>query len=339
MNQKELAEIKQAILKKVEEFDTFACLVSDPDEDAIASGLAMEEVLEQLGKNVKLYTSYDVEDYSYLPRSEKYIHQDIASVDLSIFECLIFLDCASPERVLLPHARIEEFKLPDNVFVINIDHHETKEPFGDLNYISTSLSSSSEGIYDIFKDKVKLTPSLSTNLLAAIIGDTDCFKHTAITTPKTLRIAADLIENNAKHKLIIQNIFYSFAEKVVDLNIDAIKNIKVKQVGKYRYAYATFNPKKFGFTDVTRDQRALTQENVIRTIKGIDFSIVITPLEDGIIKLSFRSSNVYVRPIGEHFGGGGHNEAAGATINMTEKEFWQKLEKYLETAELPEIKN
>ena len=53
-----------------------------------------------------------------------------------------------------------------------------------------------------------------------------------------------------------------------------------------------------------------------RSIKGVEVSFMISELSDNKFRINFRSRGKYIiNDIAEHYGGGGHKFAAGATVN------------------------
>lgn len=337
MNKKQLDKAKQKILKRIRNSDNFAILVSDPDNDSIGSGLAMEEILVQMGKKCKLYSSFELPEFTYLPRFKRFIIKDVVSINFKRFKTLIVLDSGDPSRLVDKKIHAKGFEFPRSSFIINIDHHDTTTLFGNINYIPANpiISSTAEALYDIFSDKITITPSLATNLLSAIIGDTGNFRYSN-TSPATLRVAAELMERKANHRSIIKNIFYSFRPDIVKINIDAIKQMKFKKVGKYKFVYTIIDIKKFGFTNAIGNQLYISQE-VVRSIYGVNFTLRITPLEKKLTKLSFRSKDREIVKIAEHFGGGGHKESAGAIAPMSVDECLKKLTEFLQKTKLPKV--
>jgi len=339
MKKKELEDSKEKILKKIDDSDNFAILVSDPDTDAVGTGLAMEEILESLGKSSKLYSSFDLKDFSYLPRFEKFIIKDISKLDFSKFECLIVLDSAEPRRLVDETKGQKLNSIPKVSFIINIDHHASNILFGDINYVPTDpiISSTAEAVFDIFEKELKITKSLATNLLFAIIGDTASFKYTTSINPQLFRIVANLLEKGADHRMIVQETFYSYDPKIMKMNFEILNNFKTKKVGKYTYAYTFLDMDKYHLTDVHRYQVHIVKE-MLRSIKGTDFAVMIRFTKNKKTKLSFRSRNVEVVKLAEALGGGGHREAAAAPMNATKEEAIEKLNSLLKKIELPVVK-
>jgi phosphoesterase RecJ-like protein len=337
MTPQELLQAKNKILNRVKKYDNFAILISDPDEDAVASGLALDEILDQMNKKVNLYSSYQLDDFSYLPRVNHYIIKNINQVDLGQFTTIFILDSSDPFRLIDETKYGKDFLLPKEICTINVDHHPTNSLFGTINYVPVEMvSSTGEALYDIFHKEITITPTLATTLLAAIIGDTGCFKYSTNTSPKTLRIAADLLEAGANHRHVIQNVFYSQSKDIVKANVSTLQSLTIEKVGSYTYSYTITDKEAFKNIVPNRNQRLLTQD-VLRSIKGTDFCVFITPVKKYMTKLSFRSRLYKVKPIAEYFGGGGHAEAAAATVDLSVKEVLLKLNHFLETVRLPKV--
>lgn len=337
MNKRELIKTKKQIPKIIKTSKKIAIITSKPDEDAIGSGLALEEILEQLKKDVKLFSSYEINEFSYLPRSDRYIVQDITILDYEKFDIVIVLDAGNTDRIIDRTKHFDKFKFPKDVFVINIDHHPFNEMFGKLNYVlEEQISSTAEEIFDIFSKNIIITPTIATNLLAGIIGDTASFKNTPLSTPKALRISAKLLEHGADHRSIIKNIFYSFNEKLLRANIKTLKEYKVLKSGKYTFVYIIAYPKDFDLKEPTRSRLRITLE-ILKGINGTNFSVRFVPLKPNLTKISFRAHNKEILKLAEYLGGGGHTEAAGAVVRASVAECLKRLKEFLESVELPDV--
>ncbi|MDD3647115.1 MAG: DHH family phosphoesterase [Candidatus Dojkabacteria bacterium] len=336
MTKQQLEKTKKAILDRIDTLDNFAILVSDPDADAIGSGLAMEEILEQKGKKVQLYSSFEIPEYSFLPRSEKFVIKNTADLDFGQFQCLIFLDSSDPTRTLDKIGE-QNIRIPKDVFVINIDHHNTSTMFGHLNYVVPRSTSTGELLFDIFGEHIQLTPSIATNLLCAIIGDTNCFKYPTYNYSHTFEVASILIQNGARHDFIVRNSFYSNTKNVIDMNIEALKNISYNKVGDITFTATVVDLKKYGITTSSSRRSFYNYYEIVQSIEGIDFSVRINPLTQGFLKISFRGRTTVVNSIAEHFGGGGHKAAAGGIIKSTPEKFISDLKNYLENAQLEKL--
>ncbi len=337
MKKEELKKSKEKIIKHIKENDNFAILISDPDGDAVGSGLAMQEILQKMDKECKLYSSFELPDFTYLPRFGKYIIKDIATIDFTKFNSLIVLDSAHTYRLINKKIHPKGFDLPKDKFVINIDHHLDNSLFGNLNYVPDDpiISSVGEALYDIFHNEVNITSSIATNIFAAIVGDTGCFRYSN-TSPSTFIAASKLLKAGSNMRQVIKNTFYNFEEKIVKMNIQAAQKIKIINSGKYKFAYTIINPDEFDLEYASRGQLFIIQE-ILKSTKGTNFSLKITKLKKDLTKLSFRSHDTAVRKIAKHMGGGGHEEAAGAIVQLPINECLKKLTKFLKTAKLTKL--
>jgi len=162
----------------------------NPDGDAIGSALAMHNILRSQGKEtVPICIDSIPQEFSFLPRVEEF-KQDIESS----FDLTIGVDCASLDMVAFENLNI----------IVNIDHHPTNNSYGSINIIEPELSSTAEVLYNLF---IKLgwvvDKNVATSLLTGIFTDTGSFQYPS-TTPRTLEIAADLMNKGAYLPKIVQ---------------------------------------------------------------------------------------------------------------------------------------
>src|SRR5919206_448975 len=104
---------------------------------------------------------------------------------------LVALDCANESRIADPEV------LGRVPLTLDIDHHHDNTRFGDINLIVPSASSTGELLRDVFRElDVVVTPDIAEALYIALVTDTGRFQYTN-TTPKALRLAAELVEAGA----------------------------------------------------------------------------------------------------------------------------------------------
>ena len=102
---------------------------------------------------------------------------------------LVAVDCANESRLGADPAVLHQAP-----FTLNIDHHHDNSRFGDVNLVDAEASSTGEVLRDVFGELgVELTPELAEPLYVALVTDTGRFQY-ANTTPKALRLAAELVE-------------------------------------------------------------------------------------------------------------------------------------------------
>jgi phosphoesterase RecJ-like protein len=169
-----------------------------------------------------------------------------------------------------------------------------------------------------------ITKDIATCLYTGILTDTGSFRFPN-TSPTTFRIAAELIERGADNAMIYNNIYDTNSYNRLQLLGQALQNLKV--MPEYSSAYITITDaekKKYDF------QKGDTEGvvNYALSIKGILLGVIfIEDIEQGIIKISFRSKgsfsvNQFAR---NHFEGGGHDNAAGGKSELSMEETVQKF--------------
>jgi len=134
--------------------------------------------------------SIDPRDFSFIPAKSKY-------------DLIVVLD--SPDKETLGKIFEENPDIFYEVPLVNIDHHPNNENFGQVNLVNITASSTAESIFEILEklDLNLMDENISNCLLTGIISGTESFQRKN-TTPKSLQIAAKLMDNGAKQQEIIR---------------------------------------------------------------------------------------------------------------------------------------
>ncbi len=104
---------------------------------------------------------------------------------------LVAVDCAQESRI------VEPTLLGSSTTTLNIDHHHDNTRFGDVDLVVEDASSTAEVLADVFDGLgVTRTPEIAEALYTAVVTDTGRFQYSN-TSPKALRLAADLVEDGA----------------------------------------------------------------------------------------------------------------------------------------------
>ena len=187
--QTDLGTIAEAIMKH----DRFLVTTHEnPDGDALGSLLAMTLALRELGKDAVMYL------FGEVPIPNEYEFMQFAGLQRGpnpeVRDRVVVAVDAANERRLGP----QEDMLAQAPLVIDVDHHHDNTRFGDLNLIVPRASSTGEVLRDIFRELgVALTPEIAEPLYVALVTDTGRFQYSN-TTPKALRLAAELVDARTK---------------------------------------------------------------------------------------------------------------------------------------------
>jgi len=297
-----------------------------PDVDSISSALSMCQALKQLGKEVKVICPDDkLPELNFLACFGEVEKIDYQTFDFSLYDLFIVLDSASHEVVTgskkIPFPQIE---------TIVIDHHTTSVEFGNVNLIDVKRSATAELLYLLFQDwGIETTKELATSLLTGILGDTGAFEYHN-TTPKTLQIAAELMEIGADKDEILLKIFRSKQMNLLKFWAEVLEDLKVDESGKFTWCAIPYKAyDKLGKPQTARESASSL---FTRMVAGTEFGIVMLEESPGELRASFRarSTEFDVSKIALALGGGGHAGAAG--VMVISGSFEDSVKKVIETA-------
>jgi phosphoesterase RecJ-like protein len=267
----------------------------------------MKLALEQLGKDGFLYlagsiplpTEYDFMDLRELSRT---LPDDAAE------RVVLALDCANVRRLGPDPAFVENAPL-----VVDIDHHHDNSRFGRINLIAPNASSTGEILYDLFRELgVTITPDIAEALYIALVTDTGRFQYTN-TTPKALRIAAELVEAGANVHQVFQDVYENVAFAKLKLLARALEKARVYEGG--RLIVADLDRSDFAAAGA-EEPFAEGIIDYLRAVEGAEVVALIRepPTQNGPtrrVSLRTRGEGIDVSAIAAQSGGGGHRQAAG----------------------------
>jgi phosphoesterase RecJ-like protein len=221
---------------------------------------------------------------------------------------LLAVDCANERRIGEQDTGVDRAKL-----VVNIDHHHDNSEFGDVNLIVADASSTSEIVRDILRElDIALTPEIAAALYVGLVTDTGRFQYTN-TTPKALRLAAELVEAGADVHGIFQHVYETVQFSKLKLLARALERAQIFEGGGLVVSYLL----KDDFGDVGAEEPY--SEGIIDSLRAVEGSEMVAlirepPRTEGPARrISLRSSHdeVDVSAIARKMGGGGHRQAAG----------------------------
>ena len=284
----------------------------NPDLDSIGSATALYQALTKIfKKKVTLVCPHEIpENYKFLKGADSVKTVDFkewADTGVRPYDLFLILDSGSYDIV----TGSKEIKLP-NIKKIIIDHHQTSN-WNDylLKLLDVEVSSTSEIVYQMLLDwEIMINPEIATSIFAGIAGDTVFFKYEK-NAKKTFKIATELLNLGANKDKIVEHSFDSFDFGLIQLIGEFLANIQ-KGNG---YVYSILNNETFIKFGKQRGAREIVANLFARSIKGFDFGIMAVEYEKDKFAVSFRSKkHTDVSVLAKKFGGGGHKNAAGATI-------------------------
>ncbi len=294
-----------------------------PDGDASGSSLALGLMLGKLGKRAKVYVRRsDLGAPAVMSGTELFSDPDAADLAPGLLVCL---DCATPARISVPGFRD---KL-DGLNVLNIDHHESNDGFGKVNYVVADASSTGELVWRIARAADwEIDQSAAEALWVAIVTDTGRFSYSC-THPSTLECGADLLRRGVRQDFLNDEIFSRMELRALRLRARAYASLETWMDGKVAVIHLDV-PDYLA----TGCRKADSEEfvNIPRAVRGASLAIFFyrSKSYDDATHLSIRAREpLSASALAERFGGGGHRLAAGATIKCGIEEAMERVRKEL----------
>ncbi len=271
-----------------------------PDGDAVGSALACCQILRSMGKQAEVVLSDGVPGiYRPLPYADSVLRDVGQAPDA---EAAIILECDGIARTKLSGL--------DKHFLINIDHHDTARPFGDVNWIDPNACATAEMIFRLAREAgVKISPEVATCLYTAVLTDTGSFCFTG-TTERTFALAQELVKCGADPVKIAQSVYFSTQLSKMKLLGEALRTLH--RDGSLAWMNVTHRTMELCESQ-EEDCEGLV--NYALAIEGIEVALFFREQREGGFRVSLRSKGaVNVAKVAEAFGGGGHTCASGCAI-------------------------
>jgi len=304
----------QAVADAIRSNDRFLVATHEnPDGDALGSMLGITLALRAAGKDVSMFLSGSAEtpgEYRFLDL-QGLVRELPADVGERV---LLAVDCANEQRIGPDPDPVERAKL-----VLDVDHHHDNSRFGDINLIVDDASSTAEIVRDILDElELPLTPAIAEALYVGLVTDTGRFQYRN-TTPKALRLAAELVEAGADVHGVFQHVYETVQFAKLKLLARALERAQLFEGGRLVVSYLL----KDDYSAVGAEEPY--SEGIIDSLRAVEHSEMVAlirepPRDEGPSRrVSLRSSHdeVDVSAIARRVGGGGHRQAAGFSSELT----------------------
>ena len=327
--------MNKRIIKQIEEYisrpePVLICAHRDPDGDSIGCQLAFYDFLRQRRKGMVVSNDGELPaKYQFLDRRRIIKQPD--KVKPRTWSAAVIFECSSLDRI----GRVQDLLAPDTP-LINIDHHNGNRRFGTVNWVDRDASACGEMVYRLVRVLGgRITRWPAELLLTSIITDTGRF-HYKSTSPRTMRIVAELMEAGADLKKLTDRLFFSFPEAHFRFVNHILDRADIRGDGRIcLLKVRRRDALKFGV--LYRDLEGLADCTL--TLAGVKIGALLKEMEGGWTKISLRSTGrLSIVPMAKHFSGGGHPNAAGCQIekplNQAVEELADVAVRYLQNGKL-----
>ena len=293
---------------------------SRPDGDSIGSQLAMAYALREMGKQaIAINADPAPPPLMAFPGVPEIRIAPAAEGD---FDAAIIMECGDLKRTGVTGL--------ERCYVINIDHHPGNSGYGQINWFDSSAAACAELVYDVVRALgVPLTKEIATHVYLAIHTDTGSFHYSGI-SPKTFEICRECLLAGVDPVQVARSLYDSnnmgrlklFGAVLGAMQIDATGRIAIVYVDREmaRAAGGTYE-----------DTEGLV--NLPLTVKEIEAVIFFKQEQGDEYRVSLRSKgDIDIGVIAKEYGGGGHKNAAGATITGPIEVLQQALVEKIEGA-------
>jgi bifunctional oligoribonuclease and PAP phosphatase NrnA len=289
------------------------CLTThvNPDGDGIGSEVGLLHLLRAQGIDAIITNP------SPTPPRFSFLFKDLPGVDktqeavreLRRADLVIVLDISDLARLGMLIETVKERGVP----VACVDHHVSTGilPPGP-RYADPDAAATGELIFEIAKaNEWPVTQAVARGLYVAILTDTGGFRFSN-TRPRTLRVAADLLETGVDAEQIYLEVYARAPEGRPRLFAEALQTLVVEN--EYGLAWVTVPPGAIERHGVSSDDLDGVVE-FPRSIEGVRMALLFREIAQGRVKVSLRSvGDVDVAAFAKAYGGGGHTKAAGLSL-------------------------
>lgn len=287
-----------------------------PDCDALGSELAMAEILEALGKQVVILNADPMpENLGFLDPQQRIqsLHTDISPDAIPEVDVLMVLDTSAWKQL----GEMGDVLRKTAAKKIVLDHHESSDDLEAELFKDEKSEATGRLVYEAARQLgVPFTETIANALLAAITTDTGWFRFSS-TNSGTLRAAGDLVDAGGDLTTLYRELFEQ--ESVARLQIFGRVMARVQAELDGTLMHTAVLAEDFQITGaLPSDTEGLV--NRMLQVSSAEAAILFLQLPDQeTFKISFRSRGDFLdcSDLAELFGGGGHINAAGATVAGT----------------------
>ncbi|MHC5068548.1 MAG: DHH family phosphoesterase [Planctomycetota bacterium] len=301
------------IIERLKTAETVAITTHiNPDGDGVGAALALALALGRAGKQVDLRCPTPVtQQLAYLPGFADWqvLEDEAAAAALPAVDVLISVDCGDLKRLgavaACPRATL-----------INIDHHASNDDFGDLNLVDVGAACTTLVIERVLLALgVAVDAAIAECLYTGLVFDTGRFMHSN-TGPEEFRFAARLADTGLDLAAVNRRLCYTLSPA----------DLQARRLGIERLVVDEQDPRLAGIALTEADMKSIGDIDdwgelveLARSLSGVEVAYMMRQPEVGVLRCSLRANPPFeVSPVAIHFGGGGHKQAAGCTVESTD---------------------
>jgi len=297
--------VKQEILNKIKAYQTIIIHRHvRPDADALGSQCGLKEMIQLSFPDKEVYAVGEEDPaLHFLARMD--------TIEDEVYNGALVITCDTANT-----SRISDERYTLGKEVIKIDHHPNHDAYGDIMWVDTTASSTSEIIYDLYlfgkEVGLQMNSTIARLIYGGIVGDTGRFLFPS-TTNKTFRYAAELIECPFNRSELYEGL-YAINQNIARLRGYVLQNFHMSKSGVSSIKLSKDILEKFHLEPM-ETSNLVGALGDIEEIKAWVFFIE----EDDVIRVRIRSKGPIINELAAKYNGGGHPLAAGASVTSWEE--------------------
>ncbi|HET7676236.1 MAG TPA: DHH family phosphoesterase [Candidatus Limnocylindrales bacterium] len=309
----DLAAVPQAVVERLRGArDVLTVCHENPEADALGAALAVALLLEQLGGRATPVCADPVPRmYRFMPHIERFRQAPEAG---RAYDLLVVVDCGELERigpVLTSHADLFE-RTP----ILDIDHHKSNPGFGALDWIDPAAAATCEMVTLLVRvmgvPLAAVGGALAANLLAGVVIDTANFQHPN-TTPRTLRVAAELLAAGAPLADTARLLYRSKPDPQLKLFGRVLARLESAAGGRIVWSSLSDDDLEAAGAEPAHSEGLI---DLLSQAETAEVAILFKAVgKETRASVRTREGGVDATVLTGAFGGGGHARAAGATVS------------------------
>ena len=283
-----------------------------PDGDGIGCIVALAIALSAMGKTVAMVCADPVpQDLAFIPHADRI--QAVHNLGALPFAPDLIIVCDSASLARLGAVYTDSKSCFESLPILNLDHHQTNTRFGLFNLVDATAAATAEIAHELLERlHVEPTREAATALMAGLVTDTLGFRTDSV-TPRTLGLAAHLLEHGAPLDEICYRVFHATRYEKLKLWGYGLTNLQRTEDGRIAWAEL---PREVRIELGAKETDLVGLASFIEEVEGVDIAILAWDSKKDPLRtrLSLRSRTVNVAAIAQTLGGGGHPGAAGAQL-------------------------
>ncbi len=281
-----------------------------PDGDTVGSAAGLALALQGMGKQAQIVCSD--------PIPPKYDEILVPVVPQEFEPDLIVAVDVADAKLLGP--KLTGYAAQTRLCV---DHHASNTHWAAETLLEGDAGAACEVVYLLLKEMgVGITPAIAAALYTGLCTDTGCFRYSN-TSPRTLRIAAELMEAGAPAAAINLKMFEIKTRSRLMLERMVLDSLQYTCGNRVAVAVLSMQ--------MLRDSGAGEGETeglatLSRNIEGVSVGITLREKAPGDYKISVRTDDtVDASALCQTLGGGGHARAAGCRLSGSAAEVTARM--------------